>query len=79
MVERDPTPGTIASWTADALPPDIYAFYLDALVDAGFEIDLEAPGGAVAILRFHAPDGTAYQLDFSGNHPVEVVLGPPRP
>jgi hypothetical protein len=79
MTSRDAGFGLTASWTSDALPPEIYDFYLDALEDAGFGIDLEGPGGGAAIIRFHAADGTAYQLSFTGSGPVVIDLGPPRP
>lgn len=79
MRVRESEPGAIAHWTSDALPPDLYAFYLGALAGRGFEIDLEAPGGAAAMLRFHARNGTPYQLDFTGSGPVDIVLGPPHP
>lgn len=72
-------PGATAAWTSGAIPPDVYDYYLDALPDAGFEIDLEAPGGTVAILRFHASDGTRYQLDMNGSDPIAITLGAPRP
>ena len=79
MTARHVGPELTAGWRSDALPPDIYDFYRDALVSAGFVIDLEGPGGEVAVLRFHASDGTAYQLTFTGSGPVSVDLGPPRP
>jgi hypothetical protein len=81
MEQRSPEPGDIASWTTDALPSDIYDFYLAELPAAGYVIDLEGPGGEVAIIRFHGPDGTDYQLDLKGyvGRPVEVELGPPHP
>lgn len=79
MEQADVPPGATAAWTSDAIPPDLYAYYLAALPAAGFEIDLEAPGGTVAILRFHAPDGTPYQLDLNGADPIALTLGAPHP
>lgn len=78
MEEEPPAAGLTARWTADAPPPEVYEFYLEALVDAGYVIDLEAPGGTAAIIRFHAADGTAYQLNFFGSGPLAVELGAPR-
>lgn len=78
MEAQDADAGLTARWTADAPPPEVYDFYLGALADAGYVIDLEAPGGAAAIIRFHAADGTAYQLNFSGLEPLTVELGAPR-
>ena len=79
MAARDAGPQLTAAWSSDALPPDIYDYYLDALPSSGFMIDLEGPGGEAAVLRFHAADGTAYQLTFTGLGPVSVELGSPRP
>jgi hypothetical protein len=79
MTSRDAGSGLTASWTSDALPPEIFDFYRDALEDAGFVIDLEGPGGGAAVIRFHAADGTEYQLSFTGSGPVTIDLGPPRP
>lgn len=79
MTAREAPAGLTASWSSDALPPEIYGFYLEELPMAGFDLDLEAPGGEAAVLRFHAADGTAYQLTFTGSGPVEVELGPQRP
>lgn len=78
MEEQEPAAGLTARWTSDAPPPDVYDFYLGALTDAGYVIDLEAPGGTAAIIRFHAADGTAYQLNFFGSGPLAVELGAPR-
>jgi hypothetical protein len=75
----DTPAGATAAWTSGAVPPDLYAYYLGALPAAGFEIDLEAPGGTAAILRFHAADGTRYQLDLTGADPVALTLGAPHP
>lgn len=79
MQETEAEARYIASWTSDAVPPELYAFYLEELPGAGFVIDLEGPGGEAAIIRFHAPDGTAYQLDMVGRFTTELGLGPPHP
>jgi hypothetical protein len=68
----------IAAWESNAIPPQLYDFYLDQLPAAGFAIDLEGPGGAAAIIRFSSPDGIAYQLDLTGRSPLKVALGPPH-
>jgi hypothetical protein len=78
MEQVEAPPGATAAWTSSAIPPDVYAYYLEALPAAGFEIDLEAPGGTVAILRFHASNGTRYQLDMNGTDPIAITLGPPH-
>jgi hypothetical protein len=79
MEPREAGQGSTAAWSSDAEPPAIYDFYLDALEAAGYVIDLAAPGGAAAIVRFHAADGTPYQLTLTGSGPITVELGPPRP
>jgi hypothetical protein len=76
MVPVEPEPRYIAAWESDELPPEVYAFYLEQLSQAGFALDLAAPGGEAAIIRFTAPDGIAYQLDMTGRAPVEIALGP---
>lgn len=78
MDAQDAPAGLTARWTTDASPPDVYDFYLGALADAGYVIDLRAPGGAAAIIRFHDADGTAYQLSFFGSGPLTVELGAHR-
>ena len=81
MDEVEPDAGYIAAWTHDALPPDVYAYYVEELPAAGFVVDLEGPGGSVAVIRFHAPDGTPYQLDmyWLDTNLGRVTLGPPHP
>lgn len=81
MEGRPPEAGDIASWTTGAPPSEIYDFYVAQLPTAGFVIDLAGPGGEVAVIRFHSPDGTAFQLDLKAyaGRPVEVDLGPPHP
>lgn len=81
MVEVEPEAGFIAAWTHEAPPPDVYSYYVEELPAAGFVIDLDGPGGAVAVIRFHAPDGTPYQLDmyWLDMNLGSVTLGPPHP
>jgi hypothetical protein len=50
----------------DAIGPDVYAFYLDALPAAGYVIEERFPGGNVAIIRFSRPDGTSLDLTLVG-------------
>jgi len=59
-------PGSIARWTVDAIGPDVYSYYLDALPDAGFAILGRFPGGNVAIIRFATPDGDTFDLALVG-------------
>lgn len=79
MTAAEPGPDRTAAWISDAEPQELYAFYVGALEESGFVIDLEAPGGEAAILRFTAPNGTQYQLDMTGSSPIRVALGPPHP
>ena len=67
-VAADPRtePGSIASWTIDAIGPDVYRYYLDALPAAGFAIHRRFPGGNVAIIRFTTPDGDTFDLALVG-------------
>ena len=65
----------IAAWAVEADPPAVYEFYVRELPAAGYRIDGAAPGGDAAVIRFSAPDGTAYQLDLTGHEPVQIVLG----
>ena len=58
--------GTIAGWVVDAIGPDVYQFYLDALPAAGFVIRGRYPGGNVAIIRFTAPDESTLDLALVG-------------
>ncbi len=70
--------GYVAVWASDALPSQVYDFYVGELAAAGFVIDLEGPGGEAAIIRFTSPDGIAYQLDLTGRGPAEITLGAPH-
>jgi hypothetical protein len=67
-VTADPRtePGSIARWTVDAVGPEVYRFYLDALPAAGFAIDGRFPGGNVAIIRFTTPEGDTLDLALVG-------------
>ena len=65
----DPQPadaGHLARWIVDAIGPDVYAFYLDALPAAGFAIEKRFPGGNAAVIRFSTPDGTTLDLALVG-------------
>ena len=55
-------PGVIAGWTVDAVGPEVYAFYLDALPAAGFVVTERFPGGNVAVIRFTTPEGDTLDL-----------------
>ena len=59
-------PGHIARWMVDAIGPDVYAFYLDALPAAGFVIEGRFPGGNVAVIRFSTANGTTLDLALIG-------------
>ena len=68
-VPADPPPterGVIAGWTVDAVGPEVYAFYLDALPAAGFVVTERFPGGNVAVIRFTTPDGDTLDLALVG-------------
>lgn len=81
MREVEPEDGYIAAWTHEVLSPDVYSYYVEELPAAGFVVDLEGPGDTVAVIRFHAPDGTPYQLDMYllDMNLGRITLGPPRP
>ena len=67
VVDAQPLdPGHIARWMVDAIGPDVYAFYLDALPAAGYVIKERFPGGNVAIIRFSTPDGTTLDVALVG-------------
>ncbi|HEY8177516.1 MAG TPA: hypothetical protein VIH19_02865 [Candidatus Limnocylindria bacterium] len=68
-VPADPPPTereVIAGWTVDAVGPEVYAFYLDALPAAGFVVTERFPGGNVAVIRFTTPDGDTLDLALVG-------------
>ena len=73
-------PGVIARWTVDAIGPDVYAYYLDALPAAGFVINGQLPGGNAAVIRFMTPDGAAFELTLVGQddgQQTRISLRPP--
>lgn len=73
-------PAVVAAWVIPHVaPPEVYQFYLDELPAAGFTIEGAFPGGEAAIVRFTAPDGSSWQLDFIGPEPERLRLGPPHP
>lgn len=74
-------PGTMAQWAVDAIGPDVYAFYLDALPAAGFEVTNRFPGGGVGVIRFITPEGTTLDLALvseGGAGRTRIELGPPE-
>jgi hypothetical protein len=66
-------PGSIALWTVDAIGPDVYNYYLDALPAAGFAIQGRFPGGNVAIIRFTTPGGDTFDLALVGDSDGDQV------
>src|SRR5262245_26236637 len=50
--DPDPAIGVMARWLVDAIAPDVYRYYLDALPAAGFVITDRLPGGGAADIRF---------------------------
>jgi hypothetical protein len=69
-------PATIASWTVEGGDMTPFDFFSEALPPAGFPIDLAAPGGEAAVIRFRTPGGQALQLDITGFDPVRIDLRP---
>jgi hypothetical protein len=69
----------IARWEVNEPGNAVYDFYTHELPAAGFVVDLAAPGGVAAILRFSTPDGRQLQVDLIGAQPVLVELGPVHP
>jgi hypothetical protein len=61
-------PGVIARWLADAIGPDVYSFYLEALPAAGFAVRERFPGGNVAVIRFSTPVGETLDLALVGQN-----------
>jgi hypothetical protein len=66
-------PAVIARWLADAIGPDVYAFYLEALPAAGFAIQERFPGGNVAVIRFGTPDGQTLDLALVGENDAQAT------
>lgn len=78
----DPDPGVMARWLVDAIGPDVYRFYLDALPAAGFVVTDRFPGGNVAVIRFTTPDGSSLDLSLvgegEGSSRTRIDLRPPE-
>ena len=78
----DPDPGVIARWRIDAIGPDVYRFYLDALPAAGFAVTDRFPGGGAAVIRFATPEGTTLDLSLvgegEGSSRTRIDLRPPE-
>jgi len=78
----DPGLGVMARWQVDAIAPDVYRFYLDALPAAGFVVTDRFPGGGVAVIRFSAPDGKTLDLSLivegEGSSGTRIELRPPE-
>jgi hypothetical protein len=55
-------PELIAAWTSDRLGSTAYDFYAGALPASGYPIIGLYPGGDVAVIRFHVPDGSIWQM-----------------
>jgi hypothetical protein len=82
-VATDPQmePGSIARWIVDAIGPEVYKFYLDALPAAGFVVHGRFPGGNVAIIRFTTPGGDTFDLALVGEGDgdrTRISLRPPE-
>jgi len=54
--------GLIGLWESDQTGSAAYDFYVEALPAAGYPIVGLYPGGAVALIRFRAPDGEVWQM-----------------
>lgn len=54
--------GVMARWLVDAIGPQVYHYYLDALPAAGFVVTDRFPGGGAAVVRFTTPDGVTLDL-----------------
>jgi hypothetical protein len=78
----EPDPGVMAGWLVDAVGPDVYRFYLDALPAAGFAVTDRFPGGNVAVIRFTTPDGITLDLSLvgegEGSLRTRIELRPPE-
>ena len=77
-----PDPGVMARWLVDAIGPDVYRFYLDALPEAGFVVTDRFPGGNVAVIRFTTPEGSSLDLSLvgegEGSSRTRIDLRPPE-
>jgi hypothetical protein len=58
-------PQLVARWTTAANGAQVYDFFVDALLAAGFQVDLLAPGGEAAIIRFSAPGGPQFEVSLT--------------
>jgi len=58
--------GVIARWIVEAIGPEVYQHYLDALPAAGFVVEDTFPGGNAAVIRFAAPGGMTFDLALVG-------------
>jgi hypothetical protein len=56
-------PELIGRWTTSSNGSAVFAFLKDGLPQAGYRVDLLAPGGTAAIIRFTPPDGEQLQID----------------
>ena len=61
-------PDLLARWLADANGAEVFDFYAEALPPAGFEIELLAPGGAAAVIRFRSPDGRLLEIALTASN-----------
>ena len=55
-------PNLLARWVTDENGNDVYDFYIEALPDAGFEIEQLVPGGAAAVISFSTPNGEVFDV-----------------
>jgi hypothetical protein len=62
VLPPDDDPGLIAVWESYQAGSAAYDFYVHALPAAGYPIVGLYPGGAVAVIRFRAPDGQVWQM-----------------
>ena len=78
----EPDPGVMARWQVDAIGPDVYRFYLDALPAAGFAVTDRFPGGNAAVIRFTTSDGITLDLSLigegEGSSRTRIELRPPE-
>jgi hypothetical protein len=58
-------PQLLARWTSAADGAQVYDFFVEALPDAGFQVDQLAPGGEAAIITFSTPDRSQLVLSLT--------------
>ena len=58
-------PGLIGRWVSSANGSNVYAFFVEALPAAGYEIDELLPGGSVAVIRFTSVGGEGLDLQLT--------------